>query len=788
MGRRRYNRNMGLKKGVLKRFIDFCIDHRTPVVWTISTLSVLMSFFASHVHVGTNFTDLLPTDHPYIAVHNQFKATYGSSNAVTIVMEVDHGDIFRTDFLQRLRTATLALREVDGVNSAQVVSLASRKLKHVRASTEGLETVPLMFPDVPSDQRGLDSLKERVLRNGLVYGSYVSRDLKAALISVDFYDHLLNPATAFSQIRAVMERVEAPGIRVRMTGEPVLAGWVAYYLPETLLILAATLGTLGALLFLVTRTWRGTLLPGLAGLMSGAWALGFTAILRIDFDPLVIVIAFLITARAISHSVQLVTRFDDEVRVGAATASAAAKAAMLGLFKPGMLGVVADAGCMLVVMLMPIPLMKKIAIVGTAWMLTIALSAVVMTPVLLSWVKLPLRYAHPVNALPLLERFLAVLARMACSRTPYWVCGGAAMIFVVSGWLAFGLTVGDANPGSPLLHPDSRYNVDAAEINRRFPGADKMFVVLSGTAEDDMKRPETLRAMTRFQSYMEAQPEIGASVSIADLVSDMKRMLRDGNHRYEEFGRTQIENGELLYLLASGADASDMARFTDSQFRSAPVTLFFRDHRGDTVRAAVARIKAFIETTTVEGALFLLAGGSVGVIAAVNEVILAGQIESIALALLVLVLCCAVAYRSLAAGAFFMVPVVLANTLTFSFMAWRGIGLNINILPVAALGIALGVDYSFYVVDAIREELRRGAAPRDAIRSALGGAGKGVLITACSLVLSLAVWSWSSLRFQSEMALLMALWLLVSAASALILMPALMAVFRPRFVFEGAPR
>ena len=57
---------------------------------------------------------------------------------------------------------------------------------------------------------------------------------------------------------------------------------------------------------------------------------------------------------------------------------------MLGLFKPGMLGVVADAGCMIVVLLTPIRLMQKIAIIGTVWVLTISVSAVVLTPVLLS--------------------------------------------------------------------------------------------------------------------------------------------------------------------------------------------------------------------------------------------------------------------------------------------------------------------------------------------------------------------------------------------------------------------
>jgi len=770
----------------LQKFVKFCIDRRRAITSVVLSLSLLMLFFASRIHVGTTFSDLLPSSHPYVLVHNEYKSTYGGSNVVTIVMEAEKGDIFNIKFLEQLKKLSLDLRLVKGVNSEQILSLASRKMREVRSTSDGIETEPLMFPDVPQDAVGLERLKSRVLRDGLVYGNFVSTDLRAALISVDFYDHLLDPVVAFKQIGELVNAAKAPGISIRMVGEPILAGWVAYYLTETLVVLLATLCALGAILFLITRTWRGTLLPGFAGVMSGIWALGVASLAGIQFDPLVIVVAFLITARSISHSVQLVTRFDDELSAGAASAVEAAKAAMVGLFKPGMLGVVADAGCMLIVILMPIPLMKKVAIIGTVWVVTIALSAVIMTPVLLSFLKTPVKFAHKINLHPALERLLGWIASIASGKAAYSIIGIAGLIFVGSGIYAFNIQIGDANPGSPILRPDSEYNKDARAINNVFSGADRMFVVLAGNEPDAMKKHEALDLMSGFQRYMEAQPDVGASLSLADIIPVVKRVMRDGNHRYEELGQTARENGELLYLL--GADASDMSRFVDAQYKTAGINLYFRDHKGDTIRTAVARIKEFIASNPMTDMKLLLAGGYIGVTAAVNEIILLKQIESISLALLVLVFCCAYAYRSLAAGMFFMVPVIISNTLTFSFMAWKGIGMNINTLPVAALGIGLGVDYAFYIIDDIREELHHGKDLSEAINLSLAGAGKGVIVTAGALILSVAMWSMSSLRFQADMALLMAIWLAISATSALILMPAMVAVFKPKFVFEGRTR
>ncbi|MGB7631195.1 MAG: MMPL family transporter, partial [Candidatus Deferrimicrobium sp.] len=233
------------------------------------------------------------------------------------------------------------------------------------------------------------------------------------------------------------------------------------------------------------------------------------------------------------------------------------------------------------------------------------------------------------------------------------------------------------------------------------------------------------------------------------------------------------------------SDPGDADRFFDvAQYNTASITLFFRDHQGETIRTAIQRVKEFVKKEPFDKATIKLAGGFVGVIAAVNEVILSGQIESIALGLLVLVICCGIAYRSTSAGLFFMVPVILSNTITFSYMAYKQIGMNINTLPVAALGIGLGVDYAFYIVDGIREELHESDDIVRAITRSLHSAGRGVLVTAGALIASVVLWWFSSLRFQAEMGIMMALWLCVSASCALFVMPSMVYVLRPKFIFE----
>ena len=115
-------------------------------------------------------------------------------------------------------------------------------------------------------------------------------------------------------------------------------------------------------------------------------------------------------------------------------------------------------------------------------------------------------------------------------------------------------------------------------------------------------------------------------------------------------------------------------------------------------------------------------------------------------------------------------------------------GVQTCALPISALGIGLGVDYGFYIVDRVRERYLVSGDLRDSVRFALATAGRGVLITAATMITSMLFWfAFSSLRFQAEMGLLIALWMAVSALTALVLIPALILMFKPRFIVMQPP-
>src|SRR3546814_16022374 len=69
----------------------------------------------------------------------------------------------------------------------------------------------------------------------------------------------------------------------------------------------------------------------------------------------------------------------------------------------------------------------------------------------------------------------------------------------------------------------------------------------------------------------------------------------------------------------------------------------------------------------------------------------------------VILLGCSLAYRSFVAGLMLLIPVNLANFTLTAAMHLIGIGLDVNSLMVAEIGIGVGIDYAHH----LRPEDRR---------------------------------------------------------------------------------
>jgi len=95
----------------------------------------------------------------------------------------------------------------------------------------------------------------------------------------------------------------------------------------------------------------------------------------------------------------------------------------------------------------------------------------------------------------------------------------------------------------------------------------------------------------------------------------------------------------------------------------------------------------------------------------------------------------------------------------------------------------VGIDYSIYMMDRIREERLRLGSLSEAVSTALSTTGLAISFTALTLIAGIVMWIFmSDLRFQADAALLLSVMVVLNAFAALFLIPAWVLVFKPKFV------
>jgi len=781
------------------RMVEVFVFYHPKVFLSVILAATL--FFASRIpylEMYSNFADLLPQEHPYIQLHNEVKDTFGGANNVVIAISVEEGDIFNSDTLSRIHRLTQGVDALPGVNHNLVRSLTHRTVRKTWLTEMGNMNSEAYYDPLKADlsQEELDQLRLDVMANPTVYGLLVSPDLKSALIRATFNEGQLDYVEIFRQLGELKESVEqlratesAPGVHIYATGQPVLMGWVYSYLSQIMQIFFLTLAILLTLLLAYFRTRiYGILLPLVGVLISATWGLGIVSMLGYNLDPLTLVIPFLITARAMSHGIQLVERYYVEAH-HAKDNHDAARRTFETLFRPGTLGIVSDAVGLLLISLGSSPINVKLGIYASIWASSVVVTVLMAVPLVLS--LLPLSKVSGDAADEAQAGVFAAMARFVTSR------GGslavlllALLVYAAGAALSTRVQIGESEPGSPILYPDHDYNVSSKNINANFPGSEEMYVVARTDEPGGMKRPEVLRALQDFQIHMLRDPEMGGSKGIPDLVKQVNQILHNDDPRWAVIPDEASYVGGLMFaFMASSPIPGALKEFVDPEDQTANLVFFYKDHKGETLRRAIHMAKEWIENPAnqVEGLELRLAGGPIGVTAAINEAAFQSNMVIIPAAMALIFLFVTLFYWSFHAGWLMFLVMTFCTVATYAYMGIVGIGIDVNTVPIIAVGIGVGIDYSIYMMDRVREETARAGGDLEAgIRYSIATTGKAIAFTATALIGGVVMWAFvSDLRFQADAALLLVVMLILNAWAAANLVPAWIVRFRPAFIVKA---
>src|SRR6266446_2274053 len=369
---------------------DKLIDYRHPVSILVIFVTAMFAYWALQLHLVTSFGDLLPQDHPYVKIHNRYSGTFGGANNINIMVEVKNGTIFTKETLNKIWKVTEGLDKVYGVNHNQIDSIAHRTVRYLKVAAGGtMRAQPVMLEQVKTNEEAANI--RRIVHNAEnIYGLLVSLDDKAALIRANFIEGRLDYKRIFTEVN---ENIVGPFTDketvVHVAGEPRLYGWVYNYAGDVFFILVITYCIEWVLRWMYFHDWRGALRPTITGLIAAFWGLGFIHLIGLALDPLMLVMPFLITSRAVSHAIQMHDRYYEEFEKCGWNKRRAIVASFAELFVPTFSGVITDALGVLVIILVPVVMLQKLAITASWWILAITVSEMLLNPIVYFYLKPP---------------------------------------------------------------------------------------------------------------------------------------------------------------------------------------------------------------------------------------------------------------------------------------------------------------------------------------------------------------------------------------------------------------
>ncbi|MCK5188167.1 MAG: MMPL family transporter, partial [Deltaproteobacteria bacterium] len=349
------------------------------------------------------------------------------------------------------------------------------------------------------------------------------------------------------------------------------------------------------------------------------------------------------------------------------------------------------------------------ALVSGIGVLSIFFTTVTFLPPILSYLPRPKQLEVEREERPtVLDAFLTRIASLVYRPTSRWVTFGIFFLLAVIGLTgATKLVVGDNEPGSATLYPDSPYNRAERVINNKFMGTNPYFIMIEGKEEDALVDYKVLKEMESLQNYLQKNiPEAGYALSLADYIKGLNMTMFAGKPRYFTIPENNGTIAEYLFLYSISTFPGDFDPVVSPNFQYANIKIDFKDHTSDTIKNVLFHTKEWIEkfhkATTVN---FLYAGGVIGTLGAVNEIIEETLPLSILQVACLVFVCVALAYRSMVGGLLLLIPLLFNVLFVFGIMGISGMSLTLETLPVAALSIGRGVDYSIYVATRIREEV-----------------------------------------------------------------------------------
>ena len=771
------------------RYTKHVVTHPWIYILSILIISAFFSYQLKNVHTDPDITSSLPKNIPSKRLYDRMNKIFPSRDFILIAVESEK--LFSPSVIGAIYSLTEEIENIPDVYSV----MSPTNIKVIRGSDEGME-VENILKAPPQTGQELDAYKYTLYHSDLPIENIISKDTTMAGIMV-FLKNTVKPEDAAAEVLQFTQKIKTDA-HIYVTGKPILSLYLGRGMARDMgLLFPMVLLLIIIILLLSFRNARGVLLPLSVVLISVLWTIGLMAFLGVPISHSTNMLPILLASIAVADGIHILNHYFNHLKSGNSSAETILQV-MGELNAPVIITSVTTAFGFLALNASNIGSVGDLGIFTAAGVIFAMVFSLTFIPAVLAVLPVPKRMAAQ-SASRRMNKLAAAYASVVVNKkNALALFIGLIIIFSVFGFFKIKLE-NNSISNFPPSHPA---RIDYEHINRHFAGTTFLSIMVEGDSSGALKEPAVLSQMSELETYLKSQKHVGGTLSLADFIKRMNKVMHADNPAYnripaevtEQQGIDWVEqNGkwvekkvtfkvpgraliaQYLQLYEMSGKPDDFANLVDYEYRNGRINAFLDTESSNTLRELDRKTRAWIKTHFNSAKVEL--SGTSELFLAINDLVVKGQFYSILVSLVLVVLVTWLLFRSLKTGLLNVIPLLFAMIFNFGFMGWAGIHLNIVTMLTSSIAIGVGVDYAVHLIHRYKI-LRTSHGVEESVLQALQDAGVPILLNAITVGLGFAILAFSIFTGVENMGILISIAMLTSCFGAIAILPVLFLTFK----------
>ena len=752
----------------------FLLDAHYPrsIIATIILFTILFLWKIPDLNIDPGLRSLVPPDHKIVKNMELAEDLFSSNEIVIIAVESE--DLLSERILTKFSFLHDSLENLPSVS--RVASIYNQR--YIVPDDGGFE-IQKLLETIPSDSIEKINFIETIHASDII-GNLISTDLDIMCFIAQITASADFDEIAFREnIYSIVSHFEGP--EKIYLASPIIssAESIDSVKRDMRTFTPIALGLMILLLILSFRSWTGTFLPLFVVGFSIIWTFGLMAWLDISVPIIGGLIPIMLIAIANNYGIHIISHYYEFTKIEQnLSRTEILKRTMKRLGMPIFL-----AGITTVISFMSLMTheLSKVREIGLLVSFGIAVSfflSLFLIPAILILVPRP-GYLGKDNSLESVNNFLVNWGKFFVrNRVPF-----LSVLFIGMFLFSFGIrdiTI-DTVPDN-FFPEDSKIRKASAVINKTFGGSTQLNILIEG----DIYDPSSLEHIDRLMSHIKDKNKaVSSTYSIADVIKKMHYSFNNGNIDSLKIpsSRELIEQYMFLYSIAGEDNDFDLIlNDTDDPSFS---QCFVRIKKVSTVdlMALVDDTEDYIHSNYYDGRpIKPMLSGPAALLGAVSHLVIRGQIISLGIASLIILIIMSIVFRSFIGGLLASLPMSLAVLLIFGLLGNFGIPLNMTTSLLTCVLVGVGIDYSVHFLWHLREHIRDGDELEQAISNTMKMSGKGILFNGISVIVGFSVLMYSVFMPLKAFSVLIMASIGFCLVGGMAILPAMVSLIDPDFI------